>query len=558
MSLRSRLALAMMMAALLPTAVVVGVPLLRAEARAREEQDRRLDLAQRLASFLVHSFRGDTAARVERAAEELGRDRAMLAAVLRGPEEVARSAVRSLAERLGLDHLEVLDEAGVVLCASAPEVAAGSRSSLADLPEGEASAGALPAAEARAAFLARRVVAAAAEPLQVAGGRLARRELIASIAGITGQPTALLDGEGRAVESEGSSSQPVVTADVPLGDGWSVRVSAPEADVEEERRDLLGTFARIAPLALVGAFAVGVFLADRISRPIRALATRADEIAARGGGFQLPELLDRDRDEGRRLTRSFERMLESLSESERQRLAAERIAAWQEVARRIAHEVKNPLSPMKLAVENLRRTREKAPAELDRALAEETATILEEVESLRRLVDEFSEFARLPGPQPLPCDPREVVQQALALFAPRIASLGVRVEQDDAGAPERIVADAEQLGRALKNVVANALDALEPVADRSLRIALRGAGAGHRALLVIEVRDSGVGFAPEALRRLFEPYFTTRLDHGGTGLGMAIAYRIVSEHGGTIEARANSPAPGATIAIRLPVEGPRA
>src|SRR5206468_9412504 len=135
----------------------------------------------------------------------------------------------------------------------------------------------------------------------------------------------------------------------------------------------------------------------------------------------------------------------------------------------------NPLSPIKLAVENLRRTREKAPAEFDRALEEETATILEEVESLRRLVDEFSQFARLPAPQPAPCDLKQVVAQALALFAARIEAADVKVRLDTAGAPERIEADAEQIGRVVKNVIANALDALEAldtVADRRLSISI--------------------------------------------------------------------------------------
>src|SRR5207245_1912463 len=176
---------------------------------------------------------------------------------------------------------------------------------------------------------------------------------------------------------------------------------------------------------------------------------------------------------------AFNRMLEALSESESQRGAAERIAAWQEVARRIAHEVKNPLSPIRLAVENLRRTRQKAPDEFERSFEEETTTILEEVESLRRLVEEFSLFARLPRPR----------------------------------------------------------------------------GGARVRFAEIEIRATGVGFEPEALRRVFEPYFTTRAERGGTGLGMAIAYRIVTDHGGRILA-GGAPGRGAAVTVRLPVEGP--
>jgi len=137
----------------------------------------------------------------------------------------------------------------------------------------------------------------------------------------------------------------------------------------------------------------------------------------------------------------------------------------------------------------------------------------------------------------------------------RLEAARVRIEIDESEAPPFVLADPEQIGRALKNVVANAIDALEPVAERRLWIKL-GRGRGARGeLATIEVRDSGVGLPPEALRRIFEPYFTTRSDRGGTGLGMAIAHRIVTEHGGTIQAE-GAPGRGATITIRLPVDGP--
>jgi nitrogen fixation/metabolism regulation signal transduction histidine kinase len=254
----------------------------------------------------------------------------------------------------------------------------------------------------------------------------------------------------------------------------------------------------------------------------------------------------------------------ALAQSERQRGAAELMAAWQEVARRVAHEVKNPLSPIRVAVENLRRTRRMAPNDFERSFEEETATILEEVESLRRLVEEFSEFARLPPPRPAPCDLRQVLAQALALFAPRVQAAGIEVEVLDGGLSEPVTADAEQIGRALKNVLANALDALEGAGsarERRVSIALRpvvvSRAAAPERFAEIEVRDNGPGFAPEALRRVFEPYFTTRAGRGGTGLGMAIAYRIVTDHGGRIQAD-EAPGGGAVVTVRLPVAGPEA
>jgi signal transduction histidine kinase len=142
-----------------------------------------------------------------------------------------------------------------------------------------------------------------------------------------------------------------------------------------------------------------------------------------------------------------------------------------------------------------------------------------------------------------------------------MVSEAVRVTMNDAESPPSIRADAEQIGRVLKNVISNALDAMQTVSDRHLEITVRrveGTRRGAAAYYVeVAVRDNGTGFTADALRRVFEPYFTTRSGSGGTGLGMAIAYRIVADHGGTIRA-GEAPGGGATITMRLPIDGPPA
>jgi signal transduction histidine kinase len=168
------------------------------------------------------------------------------------------------------------------------------------------------------------------------------------------------------------------------------------------------------------------------------------------------------------------------------------------------------------------------------------------------------------------CDLGAIVSQTLALFGARVRESGVAVELREGGARHTVRGDPEQIGRALKNIVANALDAMESAPERRLEIALRsgpepGAGGpgvggggqmgGAAAYETIAVRDTGHGFAPDALKRVFEPYFTTRSDRGGTGLGMAIVYRIAAEHGGTVTAEAAA-GPGAVVTLRLPKEGP--
>ena len=517
MTLRTRIVGALIVAALLPMAVVLAVPLAQAERRAREETARRVSHAQRLATDLVDESRASMAAAADQAAGDLASDHDALTAVLRGPESVARPVARGLAERHGLATVAVSGESGVVLAAYGDPP-----------PPGDA------------VLRETRRVRSDRETLTLVATRTLGSAFALRAAKYSG-------GDAR-MGPEGAAGCAVPAAEVAVTDGIALCIGVLPAHARGLRRDLLESFAGVAPVAFVAALLVGLVLAFRISNPIRALASRAEDIAAERA---RPMSLLPEKDETRRLTVAFDEMLDALSASERQRLAAERAAAWEEIARRLAHEIKNPLSPIQMAVENLRRTRERAPEAFDRSFADETATILEEVASLRALVDEFAQFARLPRAQPAPSDPRAIAAQALALFSGRIETMGVTVRLDDAGAPPVVRADAEQIGRVLKNVVANALDAMEGSAVRTLSFVIR---ARDRSV-VFEVADSGPGLDAEAQRRIFEPYFTTRGDRGGTGLGMAIAHRIAVEHGGSIRADA-APGGGARLTLTIPVDGP--
>jgi signal transduction histidine kinase len=590
MSLRLRLALALMFAAIVPMGLVIALPLLNARTRAAAQARAGLEQARRQAALLVERERAETIAVVERAAQDLGHEPGGAGILEHGPASRARALARTLALRHGLDHLELRNAAGTVLALHDPlaaplegtrplgpdEVAVVDLPLLAlpppsgnDDPGAEARADGDAAGDARdeprpadvptRALIAERLVPLGGESFLLLGGRRFGDRFLAGVAGITGGPVALVSAAGGMIAAAGAPPEGAawLTSDVPLAEGWSVRVATPPADVAAARRDLLGAAARIAPLALATALLVGLLLAEGISRPVRALAARAEAIATERAAGPLTAAPAED--EVRGLTRSFDRMLDALTESETRRLGAERVAAWQEMARRVAHEVHNALSPIRLGVENLRRTRSKAPADLDRALDEEGGAILEEVESLRRLAEEFSLFARLPAPSPSPCDLGEVVRQAAALEAARAAGLGVTVTVEEGGGEHRIQGDADMLGRALRNVVANALDALEGAAERRLLIRLRSspAAATGGGWEEIEVRDTGPGFAPGARDRAFEPYFTTRAERGGTGLGLAIVYRIVTDHGGKVRAE-NGAQGGAAVVLRLPVEGPTA
>jgi signal transduction histidine kinase len=574
MSLRLRLALALMFAALVPMGLVIALPLLNAHARAAEEALARLDQARRQAALLVERERADTIASVERAAADLAHEPGAAGILEHGPASRARALAQALASRHGLDHLELRSAEGTVLAvrdavagaidgpgrALGPDEVAVVDLPLLALPPPTANDEPVlrdadddprPVDAPTRALVAERLVPLEGHSFVLVAGRRFGDRFLSGVSGITGGPVALVSAQGetvgRTATPGGSADWP--TTDVPLAEGFSVRVATPPADVAAARRDLLQAAARIAPLALLTALLVGLLLAEGISRPVRALAARAEAIAAERAAGPLSAAPASD--EVRGLTRSFDRMLEALTDSETRRLGAERVAAWQEVARRVAHEVHNALSPIRLGVENLRRTRLKSPSDFDRALDEEGGAILEEVESLRRLVEEFSLFARLPAPVPVSCDLGEIVLQAAALEGARAASLGVAVRIDDGGAVHRVHGDADMLGRALRNIVANALDALEGATERRLDIRLRTAKGWEE----IEVRDTGPGFSPAARDRAFEPYFTTRAERGGTGLGLAIVHRIVIEHGGTVRAETGSPG-GAVVVLRLPARGP--
>ncbi|HJW08207.1 MAG TPA: ATP-binding protein, partial [Holophagaceae bacterium] len=204
---------------------------------------------------------------------------------------------------------------------------------------------------------------------------------------------------------------------------------------------------------------------------------------------------------------------------------AEKRAAWQEVARRMAHEVKNPLTPIQLTAQRLlKRGRE---GRLDTQSVQEGAeTILAEVQSLSRLVDSFSRFARLPQPQFAPCEAGELLRQVAALYLPNHP--GVRWEVEQPEGPISALWDPDMVKRALINLVDNALGALVTLDGAQGRILLRLRREGER--VAFEVEDDGAGVPVEARGLLFEPYFSTK--RKGTGLGLAITRRIAEDHGG--------------------------
>ncbi|MBW7956663.1 MAG: PAS domain S-box protein [Deltaproteobacteria bacterium] len=224
----------------------------------------------------------------------------------------------------------------------------------------------------------------------------------------------------------------------------------------------------------------------------------------------------------------------------------QRMSAWKEVARRIAHEIKNPLTPIKLSAQRLRKKYLDRFPEEDTVFDECTMTIIKQVDELKALVNEFSSFARMPAANPSPNDLNEVVREVMALYKP-----GQRAVSFESSLDERLPVldiDRDQIKRVLINLMDNAIAA---VGDEGGIVRLETAYMPDLLLASLEVIDTGPGIPPEAKQKLFEPYFSTKKT--GTGLGLAIASNIIADHNGYIRVRDNHPR-GTRFVIELPVK----
>lgn len=320
--------------------------------------------------------------------------------------------------------------------------------------------------------------------------------------------------------------------------------------VGDSRRPYVEMRRQIRTAALLGS-AVGVALAvllsgwaaSRVTRPVEQLAQAARQVAAGDWNAQVEVTTA---DELGELAGSFNRMTNELLQQKEQLVQSERVAAWRELARRLAHELKNPLFPLQLTVENLLRARQQNPDQFEEIFRESASTLLAEIANLKTIVSRFSEFSRMPQPQFQPVELNDVVENVSRLFqaqlrTPDRAPLECKLEL--AESMPQVAADPELLHRALSNLVLNAMDAMPQGGTLTLRTRREGEWA------ILEVADTGAGLTPEECERLFTPYYTSKAH--GTGLGLAIVQSIVSDHGGRISVRSDA-GRGTAFVIELP------
>jgi nitrogen fixation/metabolism regulation signal transduction histidine kinase len=284
----------------------------------------------------------------------------------------------------------------------------------------------------------------------------------------------------------------------------------------ELRQSLLLAFLALYAPMLLFSLAAGWYLARRLTAPLAELSTGVQQLAA---GKWDHRVAIRSQDEIGQVGRAFNQMVENLRRQQEQVIALEKMAAWREIARVLAHEIKNPLTPMQLMVRQIQDEYKGKDESYRQTLGECCRIIDEEIEQLRQLVREFSDFARMPELHPTPGQLNELATEVAKLYPQRPVEL-----QLDPALP-KFNFDWEAMRRVLINLIENALQA-----SAMAKVTLRTSHSPNE--IAISVEDTGPGIPPENLSRIFEPYFSTK--KSGIGLGLAIVKRIVEEHGGTI------------------------
>lgn len=327
------------------------------------------------------------------------------------------------------------------------------------------------------------------------------------------------------------------------GFGWTVGVGINSPEIYRDVKTLRD-FVVVAGLLLTGLVVLlAALFSHRLTVPIRRLIDYTRELSR--GRLDARVKID-TRDEIAVLADSFNRMAEDLQESNRRLIEAEKEAAWSEMARQVAHEIKNPLTPIMLSAQQLARAHKDRHPDFDQLLEESVGTIIGQCEDLKRIAADFASFSRFSQSDAKPCKLRPLLEQILELYRPRVTR-GLDVRSDlSIPADIEVSVDEDRFRRMLLNLFNNALEAMEE--GGALTLSARVASSGSH--VEIRVSDTGRGIPQEARHRLFEPYFSTRT--GGTGLGLAIVKRIVDEARGTISLESEL-GKGTTFIVTLPL-----
>jgi signal transduction histidine kinase len=482
----------------------------------------------------------------------------------------------------GLDLLELVAGDGTIISSSQWPARFGYKEEWLEGTEGWRSRGAFLKREelpdgVTLALVAVATVTAGDRRIYVAGGQQLDREFLATLVLPAGMrvllyrnlephfaPADLIDATGAV--SHAASFQPLIervktrgrelTANIGRGPAAETFHAIPltgHADnvlgvllIGSSRRELveMEAFLRWTGILVAGGgilmgIALSWWATARITRPVEKLVASAGKVASGTWGTTVDTVSN---DEIGKLARAFNRMTHQLVEQRERLVQAERVAAWRELARRLAHELKNPLFPLQITVENMQRARERHPDQFDEVFREGSATLLAELSNLKQIIARFSDFAKMPAPEMQPVNFSELLSETMKLFEPQFAQAHVAAKLELDPKVPLVAADPEQMTRALRNLILNAIDAMPQGGTLTVRAVALGAGVR------IEVADTGEGLTREECERLFTPYYTTKTH--GTGLGLAIVQSVVSDHKGRISVE-SEPGKGTTFRIDL-------
>jgi two-component system nitrogen regulation sensor histidine kinase NtrY len=590
--LQTKLTLAFVAVALAPIAVLAGIARVVISNQYRGEFRRTLEQAEAEVEREYQRIADDVreaTARVARVDDPtLG---PLLVELARGPlDDEHQRDLETRAETqmraLGFDVFEILDERGEVLAAAHYPGRAGDVDAAAlSLGRGRSAQAQLVEEQVLDGGSARKQLALeAAREVQAGFALEGRRPRVIVVGGrVLGHAfldrlhrgARLVGPDGKVLlgPASGGGHYPQTVVEFKRADGTiaaRVEITIPNDDLERTLALISFAAAGLGLGGLALALLLGAFVARRWSRPLGELADGARAVA-RGQLDTHVEVVARD--EVGELATAFNAMIRDLRTAREELVRAERVAAWREIAQRIAHEIKNPLTPIQMAIETLQRAYRRAQAtqatpttptaraagdnpsdgsggppsravvgeQFDALFGESAQAILDEVGRLKHIVAEFSSFARMPAPKLAPCDVGELVEAALALY-----SGAVPLERALATGLPPALADRDQVTQVIMNLLENARDAIAAGSDGG-RITVATRVSNGR--VEIEVADSGPGLSDEARAKLFTPYFTTKAK--GTGLGLAIVHRIVSDHGGEIRV-GGAVGQGAVFTVALP------
>ena len=541
MRLRTLLLLAFALLALLPLAVTVPFASRRIEVTFARELAARADSAARLASAELDRLRAEVDQSVSACATDPLTE--SVALQLESGLPPAADAMRGVAEGRPLTVLTLRDASGVsrssaFLPARVGDVEPG----LSEVRPGDPPV-VVPVevqnadgVQLRPALVAARPVEAAHAAATLVGGQVLDDAWVSRLAGLTGARVEL-QGPGLAPAVAGTAEGRTVRRVLPVGPA-ELTLAVGSAVVDETRATLLRALLTAGALGLLLALVAGFLFARGITRPVEALTEGVRSVAGGALDTRVPAA---GSGEVRVLVDAFNRMTEDLGHATRALRTAEQAAAWEGVARSLAHELRNPLTPLQMSLETLLAARKARDPRFEALFVESAPAMLEEVERLRRTIDAFARFARLPAAQLEPLDLTAWTEQALGIAGAR---RGVTLRWEP-GPSLPVRADRDQLAQLLHNLLRNAEEAM-PTGGQ---VTVRTKEQGDRA--VLEVEDTGPGIPADVRSRVLEPGVTTKA--GGTGLGLALGARIAQGHGGTLEVD-TAPGGGALLRLRIPYE----